>query len=171
MELISPVMVTVTKHASFAGGGVGTVAAGAYFYGREQDVAGFRAGADVVTEDALGVSMFAVVERPLSQPAEGDFGFHDLNCVFAASDFVAVGATVEGNDMAGGGLAAAAAEEDVIFECGAGESALFETAHLSIDVTLECAAFGGFQSGLGVVFVLEREAAEECFDEFDFAMR
>jgi hypothetical protein len=63
--------------------------------------------------------------------------------------------------VAGGGLAALRLRKDVIFECSAGESALFETAHLSIDVTLEVRGVRGFQSGLCVVFVLEREAAEE----------
>jgi hypothetical protein len=109
-------VVGVAEHAGFAGGCVGTVAAGAHFDGGEEDVARFGAGAGVVAEGAFGVSVFAMVEGAFGQPAERDFGFHDLDGVFAAADFVAVGATIKGNDVSGGSLSAAATEEYVVFE-------------------------------------------------------
>ena len=105
------------------------------------------------------------------EPTEGDFGFDDLKVVFVAGDFVAVGATVKRNDVAGGGLSAAATEEDVVFECGTGEPALVEAAHLSVDVVLESANLGDFEGCLSVILVLELEAPEEGFDEFNFAVR
>ncbi len=124
-----------------------------------------------MAEDAFGVAMFAVMEGTFREPAERDFGFHNLDSVSAAGHFVAIGAAVKRNDTAGRCLTAAAAQKDVIFQRCAGELAFLQSAHLVLNVRLDRAVFGDCESCLRIILVLEREATEKGLYKLDFAVR